>query len=176
MSLAIEGGATSVTVAAVAKRAGLSRSSVYEYFSSSADLISDLIMEELDYYCQRLCSAINNVGDPYLHVEIWIAESLRYVADGRHLLVKSLNTVAVPEFRRSEIALGHKKLVATIIEPLKLIGISDIAPALSYLQNTLDAASVRIESGNDSALEIQYAQKYALAGLRALTENVNQSL
>jgi AcrR family transcriptional regulator len=49
MSLALESGAPSVTVAAVAKRAGISRSLVYEYFSSSADLIADLVLEELEY-------------------------------------------------------------------------------------------------------------------------------
>jgi hypothetical protein len=40
---------------------------------------------------------------------------------------------------------------------------------MSYLQNTIEAASVRIESGSDSELEIRSAQIYAIAGLRALS-------
>ena len=90
LSLAMEDGVGSVTVSAVAKRAGLARSSIYEYFASSADLIADLVMEEMAYYNQRLLKAVDNV------------------------------------------------------------------------------ASVRIESGYDAAQEIMYAQKYAIAGLRAL--------
>jgi hypothetical protein len=39
---------------------------------------------------------------------------------------------------------------------------------LAYVQATIDVASVRIESGNEAAPEISYAQKYAIAGLRAL--------
>jgi AcrR family transcriptional regulator len=168
LSLAIEGGIDSVTVSAVAKKAGLSRSSIYEYFSSSADLIADLIMEEMAYYNQRLLKAVNEVEDPYKYIELWIAEALQYVVDGRHLLVKSLNSVSTPNFRKSDIAQGHKQLMATITKPLSNIGLDDLALGLTYLQNTIDAASVRIESGNNSELEILYAQKYAVAGLQAL--------
>ena len=168
LSLAIEGGIDSVTVSAVAKKAGLSRSSIYEYFSSSADLIADLIMEEMAYYNQRLLKAVNEVEDPYVYIELWIAEALQYVVDGRHLLVKSLNSVTTPNFRKSDIAQGHKQLMATITKPLSTIGLDDLTLGLTYLQGTIDAASVRIESGNEPAPEILYAQKYALAGLKAL--------
>jgi len=168
LSLAIEGGIDSVTVSAVAKKAGLSRSSIYEYFSSSADLIVDLIMEEMSYYNQRLLKAVNEVSDPYIYIELWIAEALQYVVDGRHLLVKSLNSVSTPNFRKSDIAQGHKQLMATITKPLSNIGLDDLTLGLTYLQNTIDAASVRIESGNVPELEILYAQKYAVAGLQAL--------
>jgi len=34
-----------------------------------------------------------------------------------------------------------------------------------------DAASIRIDAGNDAELEIQRASKFALAGLRALATN-----
>ncbi|CAB4745749.1 unannotated protein [freshwater metagenome] len=170
LSLAIDGGIDSVTVSAVAKKAGLSRSSIYEYFLSSADLIADLIMEEMAYYNHLLLKAVTDVEDPYTYIELWIAETLQYVVDGRHLLVKSLNSASTPNFRKSDIAQGHKQLMATITKPLRSIGLDDLALGLTYLQNTIDAASVRIESGNDAQLEILYAQKYALAGLKALVK------
>ena len=44
LELALDQGAEAVSVAAVAKKAGLARSSIYEYFASSADLIADLII------------------------------------------------------------------------------------------------------------------------------------
>ena len=171
MSLALESGAPSVTVAAVAKRAGISRSLVYEYFSSSADLIADLVLEELEYYKTRLMTAVEGINDPYEYIELWISEALQYVADGRHLLVKSLNTVAAPEFRKAEISQGHRNMMATIIEPLQEISISDLGLAVTYLQSAIDAAAKRIDAGNDAALEIRHAQAFAIAGLRALAQN-----
>ena len=171
MSLALESGAPSITVAAVAKRAGISRSLVYEYFSSSADLITDLVLEELDYYKERLTNAVQGVKDPYTYIELWISEALQYVADGRHLLVKSLNSVAAPDFRKEEISQGHRNLMATIVDPLRMIEIADLGLAVSYLQSAIDAAAKRIDAGNEAAPEIQNAQLFAIAGLRALARN-----
>ena len=168
MELAMAEGAAAITVAAVAAKAGLARSSVYEYFESSADLVADLVLEELDYYTARLASAIEDVTDPFDQIERWIAEGLRYVADGRHMLVKSLNTIAAPEYRKEEIALGHRKMLAPLRIALTETGISDPISAAAFLQSVTDAASVRIDAGNDAELEIQSATKFALAGLRAL--------
>jgi len=169
LAIALESGAANITVAAVAKRAGLARSSMYEYFSSSADLIADLVIEELALYQKRLSQAVKGTEDPYQHIELWIAEALQYVVDGRHMLIKSLNAAAIPDFRRDEISQGHRNLMTTISAPLQEIGLTDIRGAMSYLQNTIEAASVRIESGSDSELEIRSAQIYAIAGLRALS-------
>lgn len=171
MSLALESGAPAITVAAVAKRAGISRSLMYEYFSSSADLIADLVLEELSYYQERLVTAVRGVEDPFEYIEHWIAETLQYVADGRHLLVKSLNSVATPDFRRDEISQGHRNMMTTISKPLQEIFISDLGIAISYLQGTIDSAAKRIDAGNEAALEIQRAQTFAIAGLRALSKN-----
>jgi AcrR family transcriptional regulator len=176
LSIAVESGAANITVAAVAKRAGLARSSMYEYFSSSADLIADLVIEELALYQKRLAQAVKGTEDPYQHIELWIAEALQYVVDGRHMLIKSLNAAAIPDFRRDEISQGHRNLMTTISAPLQEIGLTDIRGAMSYLQNTIEAASVRIESGSDSELEIRSAQIYAIAGLRALALVTSQNV
>ena len=176
LAIALESGAASITVGAVAQRAGLARSSIYEYFSSSADLIADLVIEELALYQKRLSQAVIGTQDPYQHIELWIAEALQYVVDGRHMLIKSLNAATIPEFRRDEISQGHRNLMTTISAPLQEIGLTDIRGAMSYLQNTIEAASVRIESGNDAELEIRSAQIYAIAGLRALALEINTNV
>jgi len=168
MELALEGGAEAITVSAVAQKAGLSRSSIYEYFSSSADLVADLVIEELDYYTARLADAIKDATDPFEKIELWMAEGLRYVEDGRHMLVKILNTVSTPEFRKEEISMGHRKLISPLREALAQTGIKEVASAAAFLQSVTDAASMRIDAGTDAELEIPNAVKFAVAGLRAL--------
>ena len=176
LAIALESGAANITVGAVAQRAGLARSSIYEYFSSSADLIADLVIEELALYQKRLSHAVIGTQDPYQHIKLWIAEALQYVVDGRHMLIKSLNAATIPEFRRDEISQGHRNLMTAISAPLQEIGLTDIRGAMSYLQNTIEAASVRIESGSDAEIEIQSAQIYAIAGLRALALEINTNV
>ena len=169
MELALTNGAQSITVAAVAAKAGLARSSIYEYFASSADLVADLVLEELDYYTKRLAVALGSETDPYLRIELWISESLRYVADGRHMLVKSLNTIDTPEARKDEIAMGHRRMMAPLQQSLIEAGIGEVRIAAALLASVTDAASIRIDAGNEPELEIQNAVTFALAGLRALT-------
>jgi AcrR family transcriptional regulator len=168
LELAVEGGVEAVTISAVAKRAGISRASVYEYFSSSADLITDLIVEEMDIYSNRLQNAVKNSDNPYLQIELWIREALQYIADGRHLLVKSLSTITPPGFRQEEVKAGHRKLMATFIDPLSKLGIANPRAAAALLQSTIDATAIRIDSGHPVEAEIQQAVTFALAGLRAL--------
>ena len=168
MELALASGAESITVAAVAAKAGLARSSIYEYFASSADLVADLVLEELDYYTGRLAQAISGATDPYTRIELWITESLRYVADGRHMLVKSLNTINTPTSRKEEILMGHRRMMAPLQDSLIEVGISNVRAAAALLASVTDAASIRIDAGNEAELEIQSAVTFALAGLRAL--------
>jgi AcrR family transcriptional regulator len=168
MELALSDGAQSITVAAVAAKAGLARSSIYEYFASSADLVADLVLEELDYYSRRLSDALSDESEPFRRVELWITESLRYVADGRHMLVKSLNTISTPSDRKDEILMGHRKMVAPLQDALTEAGLADVRTAAALLSSAIDAASIRIDAGNDAGLEIQSTVTFALAGLRAL--------
>ena len=88
--IALESGGSAVTVAAVAQRAGLSRTSVYEYFGSSADLVADLVLEELKNFAQYLQSAVLQSAQPVDNIHAWIESALTYIADGRHLLAKAL--------------------------------------------------------------------------------------
>jgi len=171
MELALAGGAESITVAAVAAKAGLARSSIYEYFASSADLVTDLVIEELESYTQQLAQAVSGVEEPFLRIELWISESLRYVADGRHMLVKSLNTITTPDERKDEILMGHRRMMAPLQQSLLQTGITDVRGAAALLASVTDAASMRIDAGNEAELEIQTAVTFALAGLRALALN-----
>lgn len=163
--LALEDGAASITVAAVAARAGLSRSSVYEYFASSADLVADLVVEELNHYGARLSEACAGIEDPWECIAAWIQAGLEYVVDGRHLLVKSLNAALPYGFGKEDIATGHRKLLAPLRDALATTGIEDVKSAAVYLQAITDAASVRIEAGNEAEPEIKRAIDFAIAGL-----------
>ena len=167
-AIALESGGDAVTVAAVAARAGLSRTSVYEYFASSADLAADLVIEELTSFGQEL-EKISSAGQtPTEAIDLWIEGSLQYIADGRHLLAKALNAIDLPRNRGAAIGMAHKALLAPLRSKLEELGISDINFALTLIQSTTDGASRRIESGDDAELVIESTREFCIAGLTAL--------
>ncbi len=167
-AIALESGGAAITVAAVAARAGLSRTSVYEYFASSADLAADLVIDELNSFAQELKKISEAGSTPVEAIDLWIEGSLQYIADGRHLLAKALNAIDLPRNRSAAIGMAHGALLAPLRSKLEEIGISDINFALTLIQSTTDGASRRIESGDDAELVITSTREFCIAGLTAL--------
>jgi len=164
-SIAMESGGAAVTVAAVAQRAGLSRTSVYEYFGSSADLVADLVLEELKNFAQYLQSAVSQSAQPVDNIHAWIESALTYIADGRHLLAKALNASALPQERSIAIGAAHRALLAPLVSALTAMGIKDTQRALLFIQAITDASTKRIESGHNAEDEIAYATTFCIHGL-----------
>jgi AcrR family transcriptional regulator len=167
-SIAIESGGAAVTVAAVAQRAGLSRTSVYEYFGSSADLIADLVLEELNNFAQYLQEAVADTDQPLASIEAWIQSALTYIADGRHLLAKALNATSLPQERTAAIGSAHRALLAPLVSGLTAMGIQDTQRALLFIQAITDASTKRIEGGHDAEAEIKSTTAFCIAGLASI--------
>ena len=151
-----------------AQRAGLSRTSVYEYFASSADLAADLVIEELESFAETLAGAANETTDPLEAIEFWIKGSLIYIADGRHLLAKALNAIDLPRERSAAIGSAHRALLAPLRSRLAELGVRDIDMALSLIQSITDNASRRIERGNDAEGVITSVTTFCIAGINSL--------
>ncbi|HUW88034.1 MAG TPA: TetR/AcrR family transcriptional regulator [Candidatus Paceibacterota bacterium] len=167
-AIALEDGGRAVTVAAVAERAGLSRTSVYEYFGSSAELVADLVIEELTNFSEALRESTDASPDPYQAIRNWIDAALRYIADGRHLLAKAFSATSLPIDRTHEIVAAHRALLAPLETALSDIGVADVVHALVLIQSVTDAATRRIETGSDSDLEIETATNFCIAGIDTL--------
>jgi AcrR family transcriptional regulator len=167
-SIALESGGAAVTVAAVAQRAGLSRTSVYEYFGSSADLVADLVLEELKNFAQYLQQAVSQTDQPVDNIHAWIESALTYIADGRHLLAKALNASSLPQERSMAIGAAHRALLAPLVSALTAMGIIDTQRALLFIQAITDASTKRIETGHDAEVEIKSATAFCIAGLASI--------
>jgi AcrR family transcriptional regulator len=167
-SIALENGPTSITVSSVAARAGLSRTSFYEYFASSSEIVAELITDELNDFTEFLTQKVTAVSAPEAAITAWIEGSLEYVADGRHLLARALSTLELSTERSMQIGIAHRKMLAPLAAPLIQLGITDTRQALALIHAATESATRRIEAGMDSANEIESTRNFLLAGLRAL--------
>jgi len=106
--------------------------------------------------------------DPFEQIALWLEEGLRYAADGRHMLVKSLNAIGTSQSRSEDIAQEHRALLAPLQGAILATGVADPRTAGTLLAAISDAASMRIDAGADPDAQIASAVTFALAGLRAL--------
>ena len=164
-SIAMESGGAAITVAAVAQRAGLSRTSVYEYFGSGSELVADLVIDELGSFANTLNAAVADCTDEQCIVTCWVKGALTYIADGRHLLAKALNATAMPQSRSQQIGVAHRALMAPLVKAVTDLGVKDSQRALAFIQAITDASTKRIESGHDAEEEIAYATSFCINGL-----------
>jgi AcrR family transcriptional regulator len=167
-SIALESGGAAVTVAAVAQRAGLSRTSVYEYFGSSSELVADLVIDELKNFAQVLTEAVSQCADDHNITECWIEAALTYIADGRHLLAKALNATTLPQSRSHQIASAHRALMAPLVKGFEQMGVKDLQQAMAFVQAITDVATKRIEAGHDAEAEIKSATGFCINGLASI--------
>jgi AcrR family transcriptional regulator len=167
-SIALESGGAAVTVAAVAQRAGLSRTSVYEYFGSGSELVADLVIDELDTFASSLNLAVSDCADSRCVVTCWIKGALEYIADGRHLLAKALNATSMPQSRAQQIGMAHRALLAPLVKAVEGLGVKDSQRALTFIQAITDASTKRIEAGHDAEVEISNATNFCINGLASI--------
>jgi len=167
-AIALENGPTSITVSTVAARAGLSRTSFYEYFSSSSEIVAELITDELNEFTEFLAQKVAAASVPEEAIAAWIEGSLEYVADGRHLLARALSTLELSTERSTQIGIAHRKMLAPLSTPLNQLGVTDVRQALALIHAATESATRRIEAGLDSAREIESTREFLIAGLNAL--------
>lgn len=167
-SIALESGVAGITVAAVAARAGVARTSVYEYFESNSELVADLIMDELQSFADYLGSSVKECVDSNCLITCWIKSALTYIADGRHLLAKALNVTSAPQSRAEEISRAHRQFMTPLIKAVENLGVKDVSGALTFIQAVTDAATKRIESGHNAEAEILNTTAFCINGLKVL--------
>ncbi len=139
------------TVAEVATEVGLSRSAVYEYYSSAADLIADVLVDELADWADALERATADIADPAERVSAWVGAVLHYVAEGRHALVRAAGTIDLPATRRAEVQGRHRDLVRELHVALTDLGCADPTAMSAFIWGSVNAAITRIEAGSTAA-------------------------
>lgn len=158
------------TVAEVATEVGLSRSAVYEYYRSAADLIADVLVDELGAWSTALVEATTDVEDPMDRIRAWVREVLTYVADGRHALVRAAGAIELPPTRRAQVQAQHRDLIRPLSTAIADLGLADPTSAATYVWGAVDSAITRIEAGTAAAeREVDLVLEFIQGGLLALT-------
>lgn len=136
------------SLADVGRLAGLSRSAVYHYFSSSQDLLTAVMADTFPRWQQRFADAYAQAATPADRVRAYVRENLALVSEGEHALARSLRSV-VPDH---EIAPRSAAFHSTLAEPLTaaLEELGDPSPDLTTeLINALVLTGARrLESGD----------------------------
>ncbi|TDC91013.1 TetR/AcrR family transcriptional regulator [Actinomadura sp. 7K507] len=140
-ALVAEEGLEALSLAALARRVGLSRPSLYEYFRSKDDLVAAILEEELPRWASLVEEALNGPGDLEGKVEAYIRVQLGVMTDGRHAAAVALAEHALAEPALERIRVGHAMLLRPLAAALEDGGVPEAMLRAELIQGLVDAAA-----------------------------------
>lgn len=150
LALLTENADAAPTLGDVAARAGLARSSVYNYFKSREDLYRALLVELFPRWNEQVLEAMDAAPDPTARVRAYVDVNLDLVADGEHAMVWTLTALLGSSMSPEEVASMHAGLVEPLVAALGAAG--DPAPAITaaLINAMVHQGTTLIESGADA--------------------------
>lgn len=158
-ALLLEEGPQAVTLRAVGAKVGLARSSVYEYFASSDDLLGAVVEAAFEAWSAAVIEAFAAETDPAAIVERYARVTLALVARGDHRPLASIGRLELPPTRRARIGALHDDLLAPLEAALAALGRPQPRLSARLLQGIVDAATRAIERGHEPTVVIDEAAR-----------------
>jgi|SRR5450631_2197686 len=145
--LLVEGGVSAVTPAAVGAAAGLSRPSVYQYFSSGADILAAVIEEAFPRANEALRVALESARGPAEELDTYVRVTLRLAGEGAHRPAAALQAAQLPEACMARLRELHHEQAEPFLRALEELATPDLRLTAQLLGGVLEAAMAAIESG-----------------------------
>lgn len=157
--LVAEQGPDALTLGALAKRVGLSRSSVYEYFRSRDDLAAAIIEDALPRWASEIDEELALHRGMRAKVAAYVKHQLRMLTDGQHAAAVALSTHALGEETRDRIRAEHARLLSPLVRTLEEGGLADADLRARLIQGIVNAAAAQLGGGDDESIaEVAAAQ------------------
>jgi AcrR family transcriptional regulator len=163
--LLVRVGIDGVTFAAVAREAHLARNSVYEYFADRSELLGALIEADFPAWHDAIAAAMDAARSPQARVLAYVRTQLDLVAAGRHEIGPLLAGGKLPDELRQRSRALHRGLVQHLIAALEELELVDAERTAYLLQGVVDAATTRIEHGDDSQAVVAEAERFVRGAL-----------
>jgi AcrR family transcriptional regulator len=145
--LVAENGPDALTLAALARRVGLSRPSLYEYFRSREELVAAIVTDELPEWAKHLERAVATAKGTPEKIEAYLRAELEIITDGRHSAVVALSAHALPESSRTQIREEHERLLAPLVEVLREANVDNPQLRALLVHGMVEAASRAVAPG-----------------------------
>lgn len=113
------------SLAEVGKRAGLARSSVYEYARSKEDLMAAVVADVFPDWARRIGSAIDTARTAGEKVWAYVESNVAFFAGSEQTVARALGSVVDPAILRGPMQEFHTALQEPLREALRELGEAD---------------------------------------------------
>ncbi len=163
-------GPDAVKFGEVAKRAGLARSSIYEYFGAKADLLAALMASQVPGWKMDLQKALAHAVSPREAIRLFVETQLEMIAEGRHELPFALAGAQVEASSKEHIAAIHAEIFGLLEPALSALGIPSQEICLELVAGAIHTAASGLRRNGKSRELIASTVAFVEGGIIALAK------
>ena len=158
-------GVEAVSMAELAKRTGLSRPAVYQYFASREHVLAELVINEMADLSNAIDEHISKFEDPLERIRVWIHYSLAHLASAEHRAIREISIESLPDESRGMIRAMHGHVMTSLLSPIGQLGISDVTATAHLIYATVAASAKRIDEGAEYEKEAAALEQFTISGI-----------
>lgn len=142
-----EQGVAAVTPRTVGERAGLARSSFYEYFPSRDDLLAAIAVNAFDALAAEVDAVVAAAPPGRARLHAYVAATMRMSADGNHDLATGLRDAELAPKDFAAIMAMHDRLTGPLRTLLEELGVPDAGTRAILVQGLVNAGVQLVAHG-----------------------------
>lgn len=157
-----------ISMADLAKSSGVSRTAIYQYFSSVEDIFAELVINDMADLVNDIHENLQDIEDPLERINAWILRSLNHLSSGEHAIVRRLSEINIDQEKRGLFRVLHGQFMSELLDPLKELEIEQPDSLCAYISSVVNSAANRIDLGFDFAYEAEAAERFIMTSLKQL--------
>lgn len=158
-------GVDAVSMQELAKRTGLSRPAIYQYFASREHVLAELVINELADLSNAIDDHIAKLDEPLERVRVWVHYSLAHLASSEHRAIREISIASLPEDSRGMVRAMHGHFMMALINPVTQLGVTDVTATCHLLYAAVAEAAKRIDEGGEYVREAAALEQFAINGI-----------
>jgi AcrR family transcriptional regulator len=135
------------TMAQVAERAGLARSSVYQYFGSRQEILLALVADVFPRWTDRIAAAMEGAESASDAALAYACENLALVAEGSHEVASALAGLSPGLGLDERASAMHRQLQEPLVKALAEFGVESAESVAEMVNAMVYAGSRMLETG-----------------------------
>ena len=158
--------ATQISMASLASRTGLTRTAIYQYFSSVDDIFAELVINDMADLVNTLDAEVSAFDDPTDRIRAWVHASLEHLSSGEHAIIRRLSEINLANEKRGIVRALHGQFMDSLCSPVKELELENSPSVCAHIAAVVNSAANRVDLGFDFAYEAMSAEAFVMNAIR----------
>jgi len=160
-------GIPAVTPRSVSERAGMSRSSFYDYFPTKDDLLVAIAIDAIERWDAEIEAALEGVEPGLPRLRAFVEKTMEMTADGKHEIAGVLREAQLSPSRYDDVMALHDALMRPLMHVVEELGVAEPRVAATLAEGVLGAGVRMVSHGLDHARVADDVYRMLTGGLRS---------